>query len=444
MSTDFVEDYRKQLRMLDGAQFAPDPDVRIDVGVAYDILLANRAKAEQVIRSVRPLAEQVKTARRACVVTSLRNEAPYIVEWVAHYRALGFDSLIVYSNDCADQSELILEQLHALGLIRHIRNTCQPQISPQLKSFKHAASLNPFVREHEWVLFCDLDEFLVLNDDLETITNLEADCISFNWNMFISRENYGFDENPVTSRFQRFEKHDQYKSMSRTASIRGLGSAHFPHLKEGARRINGDGEEPALRERLNEMAFADRLGAINHYSWKSFAEFAALKKARGRGTRGVGGEKRSYSFFFRGNEGGRHAFDVDRFAPTWAEMSRLLEHPRLRELHDSAIADAGARIAELDRARDLDYVYRTFRQINDLKSAKRWAKAETLLKDAFGRNPDDSSMLVELAHLADVRGDVAKALSRYARLRREFPREVPRDIAQRVERLKTLSQAPSS
>ena len=45
---------------------------------------------------------------RILAVTTLRNEAPFIVEWVAHMRAIGVTDLLVYTNDCDDGTEALL------------------------------------------------------------------------------------------------------------------------------------------------------------------------------------------------------------------------------------------------------------------------------------------------------------------------------------------------
>ena len=45
---------------------------------------------------------------RILAVTTLRNEAPFIVEWVAHMRAIGVTDLLVYTNDCDDGTDALL------------------------------------------------------------------------------------------------------------------------------------------------------------------------------------------------------------------------------------------------------------------------------------------------------------------------------------------------
>jgi len=51
----------------------------------------------------------VVTPERLCVVSTMRNEGPFVLEWVAHYKALGFDDIVVCTNDCEDTTaELLL------------------------------------------------------------------------------------------------------------------------------------------------------------------------------------------------------------------------------------------------------------------------------------------------------------------------------------------------
>ena len=53
------------------------------------------------------------------VVSTMKNEAPYIIDWVAHYKALGFDDILVCTNDCTDQTVEILQRLQEMGLVTH-------------------------------------------------------------------------------------------------------------------------------------------------------------------------------------------------------------------------------------------------------------------------------------------------------------------------------------
>jgi len=51
------------------------------------------------------------------IITTMKNEAPYILEWVAHHLVIGFDHIVVLTNDCTDTTNAILTRLDALGYV---------------------------------------------------------------------------------------------------------------------------------------------------------------------------------------------------------------------------------------------------------------------------------------------------------------------------------------
>ncbi|MEL7000367.1 MAG: glycosyltransferase family 2 protein, partial [Pseudomonadota bacterium] len=45
----------------------------------------------------------------------MRNEAPYVLEWVAYHRIIGFDHIVVCTNDCDDNTPALLDAIAELG-----------------------------------------------------------------------------------------------------------------------------------------------------------------------------------------------------------------------------------------------------------------------------------------------------------------------------------------
>jgi hypothetical protein len=56
------------------------------------------------------------------IVTCMKNEGPFILEWVAYHRSIGIGNFIVFSNDCADGTVELLDRLDELGLVTHLPN----------------------------------------------------------------------------------------------------------------------------------------------------------------------------------------------------------------------------------------------------------------------------------------------------------------------------------
>lgn len=44
-----------------------------------------------------------------CLVSPARNEGPYLLEWIAWHRMIGFDDIIVLTHDCTDGSDVLLD-----------------------------------------------------------------------------------------------------------------------------------------------------------------------------------------------------------------------------------------------------------------------------------------------------------------------------------------------
>jgi hypothetical protein len=98
----------------------------------------------------------------ACLVAIFRNEGPYVLEWVAHHRAVGFNRLIVFTNGCHDGTDLLFDRLMALGQVIHAPN---PKVAFnqlgvwQVAALRYAIHFGAF-RQSEWVMTVDADEFV--------------------------------------------------------------------------------------------------------------------------------------------------------------------------------------------------------------------------------------------------------------------------------------------
>jgi hypothetical protein len=90
--------------------------------------------------------------------TVVKDEAPFLLEWVAFQRMIGFDTVIVYSNNSTDDTDQLLTALAAEGLVEH--HIHDPGgIAPQ----GHAAWMlrrSGRVKTGDWIMLSDPDEFL--------------------------------------------------------------------------------------------------------------------------------------------------------------------------------------------------------------------------------------------------------------------------------------------
>jgi Glycosyl transferase family 2 len=85
-----------------------------------------------------------------------KNEGPYILEWIAYHRALGFDHFVLYDNASTDGGANIIR---ASSLSRHCTIIDWPHRPGQLPAYRDF--IQNFAARFEWVAFIDLDEFLL-------------------------------------------------------------------------------------------------------------------------------------------------------------------------------------------------------------------------------------------------------------------------------------------
>ena len=50
------------------------------------------------------------------VLTTMKNEGAFLLEWFAHHKALGFDRFLICTNDCEDPTTDMVVRLSKMGL----------------------------------------------------------------------------------------------------------------------------------------------------------------------------------------------------------------------------------------------------------------------------------------------------------------------------------------
>jgi hypothetical protein len=256
---------------------------------------------------------QVKPTRRSAVVGTMRDDGIYIMEWVAHYRALGFDHIFIYTNDNSDSSDVLFEVLASHGIITVLNSEITGEVPPEAKAFGHALHLLTDLRDYEWALFVDSDEFLVLapryhNSIRNVLAAIEKAWpgelvagVCYDWLWFIS--DMVFERKPglLCERFQHARPHWLSKCLVRLSQVQSMRRQHYPEVSPGSMVVD------SVFQPLNTDTIWERRqaqyggGRINHYWPRSFQEFA-IKKARGA-TLGSANEvyDRPYSKFFQWN-----------------------------------------------------------------------------------------------------------------------------------------------
>lgn len=236
---------------------------------------------------------------KTILISTAKNEGPYIWEWVAHHLMLGFDDIAIFQNDSDDFTHEILMVLREAGLVQYFYNRAETG-RHQVRAYRRSARI-PQYKVADWAIALDLDEFLVVKTGENRVQDLiaampDADQIFINWLAFGSSglREISSDplEEPVSLRYTMSEDPEAVRHRFRPVkTLFRRKKFHCPgvHLPQGSdekarlRNYNGSGllEGAYERKRFRVKDPNNRaLAQINHYITRDAASFV-LKSAKG-------------------------------------------------------------------------------------------------------------------------------------------------------------------
>lgn len=242
---------------------------------------------------------------RILAVTTMRDEGPFILDWVAYHRSIGVTDFLIFSNDCTDGTEALLDALDAAAVgVTHIPQDVAEGTSPQWQALR-AAWHHPLRKACDWAVVCDVDEYIVHHGaaslpDLIAALPAGTDAIAMPWRLFGNNGVLRFEDRPVIEQFTASaEAGMEYpvqatfpKSLFRLKGPFNQFGVHRPKQKSapGApvpRWVDGAGAPlPDLfaatqsRLALFGLSTGRSLVECHHYSLRS-AESFIVKRARG-------------------------------------------------------------------------------------------------------------------------------------------------------------------
>ena len=304
---------------------------------------------------------------RALLVTCMRDEGPFLLEWLAHNKAIGFTDFLIYSNDCRDGTDKMLRHLEKLGEIRHFNNAPRGKKTVQWQALTHA-SRQPEAREVDWIMSADVDEFLVIKPGAGRLEDLFAACpeatgFALTWRMFGNTGRVEFDDVPVTQKFRQCAPDEnmwpwssiQFKCLYRNDGAYAKLGVHRPKSPDKLREAetvwrDGSGNPlpwhaPQGMTMIPTMTPKYKLAQLNHYALGSVENFL-IKADRGKPNHTSDPINAIYWRDRNLNTVMDDAVDIvaeDRNRI----LQRWLSDSKLKRLHDDAIAWRKARIADL-------------------------------------------------------------------------------------------------
>ena len=234
----------------------------------------------------------------------LKNEGPYILEWVAYHRVLGVDRFFLADNgegeDRDDGSAALLAALDRAGIVDRMPFPGEPGRPPQLPAY--AEILRRHGAEADWIAFIDADEFLLPAPPRRSLRPVlaafesrpGAGAVTVNWAVYGSSGETAARPGLVVERFiardgDRFTAASPLQDHPAAAGLRWppRDPAPLPPAS-GTYAVHADGRPvrtvPGEPPGVSEAAVWTPL-RLNHYVVKSREEFLRREQPRGRASR---------------------------------------------------------------------------------------------------------------------------------------------------------------
>ncbi|EBA03227.1 hypothetical protein RB2150_01189 [Rhodobacteraceae bacterium HTCC2150] len=302
------------------------------------------------------------------IVTTMKNEGPFMLEWVAYNRAIGFTNFIIYTNDCDDGTEKIAKRLEEMGLAKHEENKFRKGASPQRMALRRAPEVDAY-KEADWLICADCDEFLNIRVGDGTLDALfekvpDIDAMSVCWKLFGNGGQLTYKQGLIIDQFEWGLGEDEYpnyraygmKTLVRQNAKFDRLRVHRPWFNKTMTDIHwvDGGGKPMPATYLEggwkaSEGFTHDYARLHHYAVRSVDSFL-VKRDRGR-TNHVNDDQ-GEEYWRNMNYNSTRDTSIKRMVgKTQALFDEMLQDEKLKNLHNAACEWHEGKIATL-RERD--------------------------------------------------------------------------------------------
>lgn len=307
------------------------------------------------------------------LIGTVKDEGPWLLEWIAHNKVLGFDEIAIASNDCTDGTAELLDRMQEIGLLTHINNPGPYQRTIQMDAYFKLQNL-PKIKQCEWIIALDADEFLIVRTGKNKVQDLielgkKCDRIPIRWRIFGDSGNSGFVDLPITDHLTQAatlddEQNGIFKTLvkdHRHYEINVLFTSIWqPHARFGPQRFKKlkffcDGVILSFKQGLpvrtllnsvRSVTGSNTFAQINHYAVRT-REICELKYRKGDPNKNQG-KQGNQEYFDRLNLN----VETDLSAADYkSERTKLIEEwltdQTLATLHNQAVETTKNRISSI-------------------------------------------------------------------------------------------------
>ncbi|GGH20389.1 Glycosyl transferase family 2 [Cribrihabitans marinus] len=305
---------------------------------------------------------------RFLAILTVRNEGAFLLEWLAHHQAAGFTDFLVFSNDCQDGTDKMLDRLEEMGHLTHLRNEGPYDKGGIQFTALKAAARHKLVKKADWILPLDIDEFVNIHAGDGTVQDLtaalpEATAITLTWRLFGNAETVRYADTPITRAFTKCApevmfwpwRAAMFKTLYRNDGTYRKPGVHRPRSPDPDRLAQArwfDGHGRPLDEQFREKRIFSNFGRenyglaqLNHYPLGAMESYV-LKADRGRAVHSD--QMLDVDYWVERNFNTDEDLSIQRLCDRADPLrAALLGDDSLGRLHEKAVAWRQARFLKL-------------------------------------------------------------------------------------------------
>jgi hypothetical protein len=227
------------------------------------------------------LHDNEKFPHQLGIAAIMKNEAPYLKEWIEYHRLVGVEKFYLFDNESSDNTKEVLEPYIQSGEVEHIYF---PGVGVKNQIRCYSEAVRRFRNKVKWLAVIDIDEFIVpatKSKIIEVINNIERELWRKRrkklFGFAVRWVPYGYDRHykrPDGLVIENFRKHGDPIMLSKSifnprAAIHAAPSAvHTPVYLDLSFGVTECGENNPWKApvSINEIR-------INHYVTKSYEEY---------------------------------------------------------------------------------------------------------------------------------------------------------------------------
>lgn len=237
------------------------------------ILLIGISKYKNIIKT----DKTKKFSNELAITAIMKNEGPYLKEWLDFHILVGVTKFYLYDNESTDNTAEILKPYIKQGIVDY---TYWPGKIQQVPSYND--SIKKHSLETRWMAFIDLDEFLVpvnhttITDYLKTLPTNFAQLV-IGWIIYGSS---GHKEKQNGLIIENYKKHASKNwGVKSIVNPRLTYSVTNPHVhKVAGFTIDENGKKLGRIIQTEKRNITTNKIRCNHYVTKSLEEYTARQK----------------------------------------------------------------------------------------------------------------------------------------------------------------------